>query len=234
MAILVVAGFLVERAHTAKDRSQIKDQEFWLNDARTKHEEYMKSFLEDQVWGCLHHLALACGEADAEERAKRTVRARSAILESAVRIVGEGAARGVSANLYRMTTDNDGKPLMVPEDGGSAGRKPSSHRVFPLGHPTMEYTLRRETQFVESYDGPEPYETYMTAAVHTGPAHIYGVLTVDCLKTGELRADVDGPRMEMLALMLAITYRYDLAHNVVTKAAAARRARQYDDMWDDA
>jgi hypothetical protein len=51
-----------------------------------------------------------------------------------------------------------------------------------------------------------PYKTYLTHPVSIGVAHIYGVLTVDCLEVADLDPVVDIPMVAVLSTLIALTY----------------------------
>jgi len=103
---------------------------------------------------------------------------------------------------------------MRPEDFGSTGRSGESARIFRPEDETMVATLLGQSRFIEntySELGPEEaaqlsYETFGTTPVGSPNGTIWGVLTVDAPKTGDLDRVRDMALMNVFASLIAVTY----------------------------
>ncbi|EHK82126.1 hypothetical protein [Rhodococcus pyridinivorans] len=156
--------------------------------------------LEHRIGPLLLQVLKVIATADPIDRKDRASSARTAILTlAAADVIGdkEAVAR---LNLFKIW--GEGEELeMRPEPFCSAGRgTKESSRVFEAADDTTRVTLEGDSRFVESVRdvlGDEeaaklPYETFATTPVGApGPqSRIWGVLTADALKSGELRNDV--------------------------------------------
>jgi len=92
------------------------------------------------------------------------------------------------------------------------GRGDQSQRVFTAGNDIYDRTLANQYKFVSSINSETvveeglPYRTYLTHPVSIGPDHVFGVLTVDSLKEGDLDEVVDIPMVAVLSSLIALTY----------------------------
>jgi hypothetical protein len=114
-------------------------------------------------------------------------------------------------NLFRLAPD---RQQMTLEDFGSTGRSGESSRVFGPGDETMVATLQGQSRFIhntyEELGAPEAkqlsYETFATTPVGSANGTIWGVLTVDAPKTGDLDPHRDMALMNVFAGLIAVTY----------------------------
>lgn len=170
--------------------------------------EYIDFLCRDRLNLLLHKLSECFTSTIAHERQAKIATARTAILHATPDLVGN-SDKGTRANIFRLTEDENGE-VMEPE--ASWGRGPRSIREFRPDSETFKAAKRKESRFVavtdpDSSDEKLDYETYLTYPIEDGTGQLYGLLTVDCLKVGELAMNPDRGKMSVLAAMLALTYR---------------------------
>lgn len=160
-----------------------------------------QSLIDGQLSPVLQLLAELVATEDAERRRETAGEVRSAVVVAASIIVGSANVR---ANLFETEPDGDAH-CMKPRLFHGRGQK--SLRVFRPGDPTMDKTLAGQYRFVSQVDPAHglAYETYLTHPITDG-THIYGVLTVDALHTGDLSEERDINIVRVLATIAAIAY----------------------------
>lgn len=232
MALLLGYAYLVDCAHGRQVRRDQETREAWIAKATEEHQADLKVLLRDQIRAVLLKVAAAVACSDPTERQTLARVARHAALSAAVSMVGRVAKDGTRANLFVLNHTGRG-PTMKLETSGFAGRGEESDRVFTTESETLQKTLMGKARFVEKTSDPSlAYETYMTHPVMLNRDRIHGVLTVDCLRTGDLSKTVDGPPMSVLATLIAITYECELVQMAPTATPGGATVQlQDEDIW---
>jgi hypothetical protein len=200
-AILLAAARSIERLRT-RDIVERVSNEF---------REDRQNLLGNQLTNLIQLVAEAIAQPDPMQRLQVIGSARGALIGAAANLVGRKTAAGtVRANLFELQPDGRS---MVLGAGGFSGRGVRSDRVFLPGDRTFDLTVVEQSRFVRSvkdeligHERNLPYETFLTYPVSIGRKRIYGVLTVDSMKTGDLDSAEDHPMMAILTALLAITY----------------------------
>lgn len=179
--------------------------------------QYYNNLLENQLTNLIQLVAEAIAEQEPGQRASLISGARAALIQATPNLVGRNSAANTTrANLF--VTSPDGTE-MRRAPGGFAGRGRRSIRVFSAGDRTFELIRVEQSRFVQSCKDelrPETaagleYETFLAFPVSIGRERIYGVLTVDSPRAGDLDDTEDRPLMAILAGLLAITYECEKA-----------------------
>lgn len=187
-----------ELEHAARQASDLKDEE-WA--------KYVDHLCYDRLNPLLRTISECFTSTITSERKAMIMVARTAIVVAAADLVGN-SDQGTRANIFKLTEDNDGE-VMLPENYWGRGRK--STREFRPDSEAFKAAKRKESRFVSVTDPDESdekldYETYLTYPIEDGMGRLYGLLTVDCLKAGELAMQPDRGKMSVLAAMLGVTY----------------------------
>lgn len=232
MALCLLYAYLVDCAHDRQAKREEGSRDAWIARATQEHQTDIKVLLRDQIRAVLLKVAAAVACADPTERQTLARVARHAALSAAVNMVGRAAQDGTRANLFALNYTARG-PVMKLETSGFAGRGEESDREFTAGSETMQWTLGGKARFVEKTSDPTlAYETYMTHPVMLNRDRVHGVLTVDCLRTGDLSKEVDGPPMSVLATLIAITYECELVQMAPSVATSTVTVQSRDeDIW---
>lgn len=213
IVVMVMAAILsvciVAARHERADRSKTHDLSM-----ATQVDQRWQLILRDRIGSLLLQVVKVVNTEDPLERRNLASSARSSILALASADAIGTQNSGVRMNLFRLSPDEQ---QMTPEDLGSFGRSGVSSRIFTLDDETMLATLSGQSRFIENtYKelGAEEakqlsYETFATAPVGSiGAANgtIWGVLTVDAPKTGDLNKARDTALMNVFAGLIAVTY----------------------------
>ena len=177
----------------------------------TRIGERWQLITRDRIGVLLLQVGKVVNTDDPADRRNLAASARASILAlaSADAIGAQGG--GVRMNLFRLNGD---RTQMTPEDFGSTGRSGVSTWVFGLDDETMTATLQGESRFVhntyaelgQAEASQLEYETFATTPVGAPNGTIWGVLTVDAPKTGDLDRHRDMPLMNVFAGLIAVTY----------------------------
>lgn len=186
--------------------------------ARHSREKKLSAFIRDEIhWlfderlsPLLQQMAEVVATHNKTDRCNLAAMLRSSAVAAAADLVGRTAPNGTRANLFRLRETSHGFRMRL-EPGCCAGRGDKSSRVFDESHPTMTLTLANKYRFVPSVselpNGDDlKYETFMTCPVSALDSRIWGTLTVDCLKAGQLTLEDDLPVMQVLAAIIAVSY----------------------------
>lgn len=119
--------------------------------------------------------------------------ARSMIISHVRHLIGPEL--GTNVNLF--VVHEDGERLIPSDKPCPAMPDGLSHRVFTKEDETFEKAMAGESRFVESADENLEYETFITAPIAMGSC-LYGLLTVDSPKTGDL-TEIDTNLMILFA-----------------------------------
>jgi len=187
-----------EMETAARQASDIKDEE-WA--------KYVDHLCYDRLNILLHAISECFTSTITSERSANIKSARTAIVHATADLVGN-SDQGTRANIFKLTEDDEGE-VMLPEKYWGRGRK--SVREFRPNSETFKAAKRKESRFVSVADPDDSdekldYETYLTYPIEDGTGQLYGLLTVDCLKAGELAIEPDRGKMSVLAAMLGLTY----------------------------
>ena len=168
---------------------------------RLREAEESQSVIDGQLSPVLQLLAELVATDDADKRRETAGEVRSAVVVAASIIVGSANVR---ANLFE-TEPEAGGHCMRPKLFHGRGQK--SQRVFRPGDPTMDKALAAQYRFVDQVDPDQglAYETFLTHPITDG-THVYGVLTVDAPRTGDLSEERDINIVRVLATIAAISY----------------------------
>lgn len=201
VAVLALAiGSTVIREHLRK-RREAADVDERVNASRRRYQ-----ILDEELSPLLQLLAETMATADPTVRKSLAEGLRRSVVSAAASLVGENVTMGTRANLFRLRDDGSER-IMKLEPACFSGRGDKSRRVFSGGDETMRETLLNRYRFVEREpDTSLKYETYLTYPVSSTDDRIHGVLTVDCLRTGDLSEDDDVPAMRVLAAIAACAY----------------------------
>lgn len=199
-AIVVIAALSALLLSLAREYRREKMEQA-LNQRRIRADEENQSLIDGQLSPVLQLVAELVATQDPVRRRTTAGEVRSALVVAASAIVGSANVR---ANLFEMEYVG-GEPCMRPRLFHGRGQK--SQRVFKPGDPTMDRTLAGQYRFVSQVDPGQglPYETYLTHPITDG-SHVYGVLTVDALRTGDLIEDRDVNIVRVLATIAATAY----------------------------
>lgn len=201
--IILGAGVHAARQYVARQRRRDERRK----QIRRRNER--SSLLRHDLKPLIMAVESALLEREPDVRRERLRQARNTIVCSTSNLVGpEGS--GTRANLFKREGKKAGHRKYRLEAGMFHGRGDQSTRVFEEDHPTVLASLAGEQRFVRQTDEDDSnleYETYLTSPVlspETG--YLYGILTVDCLQSGDLVKERDAPMMEILAALVALTY----------------------------
>ena len=187
------AADVVDRANASRRRYQILDKE---------------------LSPLLQLLAETMATSDESVRKSLAESLRHSVVSAAASLVGENVTMGTRANLFRLH-DESGERTMKLEPACFSGRGDKSRRVFTDADETMRETMRNKYRFVERVaDTSLKYETYLTYPVSSTDDRIHGVLTVDCLRSGDLSEEDDVPAMRVLAAIAACAYECEQQPNL--------------------
>lgn len=208
-----VLGVLFHLAfHSTQTAKRLHDQR--QVDAATAKERFLyTNVIGHDLRYLIHVVAEAASTEDRPQRQALAAIARQSIICATSKMVGRDATEGTRANLFRLS-GAPGSRVMTLEPNGFYGRGDVSHRIYreDAGDVTFDRTMENKVRFVPSVQDEYgsslglPYETFLTHPVSIGSERILGVLTVDCLKTGQLDEDLDVPVMAVLSTLIAITY----------------------------
>ncbi|PVA39690.1 Uncharacterised protein [Mycobacteroides abscessus subsp. massiliense] len=173
-------------------------------------DERWQLIIRDRIGALLLQVVKVVNTEDPAERRNLASSARSAILALAS-ADAIGIRVGVRMNLFRLSPD---RAQMTPVELGSMGRSGESSRVFTMDDETMVATLNGQSRFIENTRkelGADEakqlsYETFATSPVGSANGTIWGVLTVDAPKTGDLDKARDMALMNVFAGLIAVTY----------------------------
>ena len=172
---------------------------------RKQETAQLQVVLDKGLGPLVQSLAHLCTVSSRPERRTRAAQIRVAVAAAAASLVGT-SAEGTRANLFRLRETPEGR-VMELDTNCWAGRGDKSRRRFTDEHETMKKTLANETRFVAKVaDESLNYETYFTHPIAGSDEKIFGVLTVDSLRSGELDEETDLPAMRLLAALAACTY----------------------------
>lgn len=210
-AIAIVAFLLgmcifIARAERAKYMKRIE-----VSGAEAKDREWL-SILEDRVHPLLLQVVRVVATEDPVTRRDRASSARTAIVNLAAADVIGPSERVARLNLFKI--HGTGSSLtMETEPFCSSGRGKASDRSFKHDDDTTVVTLQGGSRFVhcvkDELDDPEEdlaYDTFATTAVGVPDGQIWGALTADCVRSGELDEARDVTLMGIFAAMIAVTY----------------------------
>jgi hypothetical protein len=174
-------------------------------------DERWQLITRDRIGVLLLQVGKVVNTDDPQDRRNLAASARASILALAsADAIGTQGGR-VRMNLFRMAPDMQ---QMTPEDFGSTGRSGESSRVFGPDTETLVATLRGQSRFIHNtYKelGKKEaqqlsYETFATTPVGSANGTIWGVLTVDAPKTGDLDPHRDMALLNVFAGLIAVTY----------------------------
>jgi hypothetical protein len=221
--VSLVASSLIAWAHQRYRRlreAQAAQLQGDLNSLRQSiADEYQNDLaylLDDRLKLLTYLVADAFCKTPKPTRVRAAGEARTAIMCMTSDVVGRSALQGTRANLFWLSTEGDERVMKLASGVSAAGRGDQSARVFRENSETMKATLKRQPRFEEQTNGvdedgnPIRYATYATHPVAERTGKIWGVLTVDCLRTGDLQEKVDVPMMAILSTLIAMTYRCEL------------------------
>lgn len=174
--------------------------------------------LDKDLSPLLQLLAEAIGTKDTAKRSEYAARVRQGVVIAASVIVAPNVKTGTRANLFR----RDGDEMRL-EPGCFSGRGDKSKRVFKKTHETTKQAMKNQFRFVKDVDDPAlKYGTYLTYPVASADDRILGVLTVDCLTSGDLSED-DLPAMCVLAAIAAAAYECETPLNLAHRNGDAAK-----------
>lgn len=206
--VIFVIAAAVGVARESKAAAERSEQTDWIKNAETEHKEAIQNLLGNQLHNLIHLVAEPLTTRDAQMRKTQSAQARVSIICAAAAMVGRSA--GTRANLFRLSDD---RAKMEREPNGFSGRGDQSNREFHVGDETFDKVLDNRVRWVPSVAASAAlqaqnlrYETFLVHPVSIGQGHVYGALTVDCLKEGDLDYDVDVPMMAVLSTLIAMTY----------------------------
>ncbi|AKJ72303.1 hypothetical protein BH787_gp45 [Gordonia phage GMA4] len=170
--------------------------------------EYWLTLIEDRIASPQAQVLKAVATDDAETRKVLAANARTALLSLACAdVLGTEGAR-VRVNLFELQEDGVFRCVMPP-----AGRGGCSTREFTPDTETYMATMAGDARFIGNVAEEIPeeaeslaYETFATVPVGSSDMKIWGVLTADAPKTGELREDFDIPLMQVYAGLIGIAF----------------------------
>jgi hypothetical protein len=174
-------------------------------------DERWQLITRDRIGALLSQVGKVVDTKESQERRNLASSARAAILAVASADAIGSRDGGVRMNLFRLSEDRN---QMAPEHLGSTGRSDESTRVFGPDDETMVVTLQGKSRFIESTYaelGEDEavglsYETFATTPVGSANGTIWGVLTVDAQRTGDLDRHRDMALLNVFAGLIAVTY----------------------------
>jgi hypothetical protein len=199
IVVIAAAGALLlslAREHRSQKLQQAIDRR------RIRADEKNQSVIDGQLSPVLQLVAELIATENPATRRTTAGEVRSALVVAASVIVGSANVR---ANLFELEYVGGVPSCMRPRLFHGRGQK--SQRVFRPGDPTMERTLAGQYRFVSQVDPGMglAYETYLTHPITDGTT-VYGVLTVDAPRTGDLSEDRDINIVRVLATITATAY----------------------------
>lgn len=198
LLLAVTSTFIRERLRRQRETADADDR---ATLARRRYQ-----ILDKELSPLLQLLAETMATSDPTVRKRLAEGLRHSVVSAAASLVGENVTEGTRANLFRLH-EGDGVRKMKLEPSCFSGRGDKSRRVFVEGDETMRETLRNKFRFVKQVtDTSLKYKTYLTYPVSSTDDRIHGVLTVDCLNTGDLSSEDDVPAMRVLAAIAACAY----------------------------
>ena len=212
-------GWAHHRYRTLRE-SQAAQLQRDLNDLRQSiADEYQSDLaylLDDRLKLLTYLVADALCQTGKTARVRRAGEARTAIMCMTSDVVGRSALQGTRANLFVLTAEGEERVMKLAPGMSMAGRGDESTRVFRENSETMRATLHRQPRFVAQTGGVDEdgtairYATYATHPVAERAGKIWGALTVDCVRSGDLLERVDIPMMAILSTLIAMTYRCEI------------------------
>lgn len=199
-AVTAVSAVIALLLSLAREHRREK-MEGAINQRRIQAAEENQSLIDGQLSPVLQLVAELVATSDPDRRRTTAGEVRSALVVAASVIVGSANVR---ANLFEMEPEGDGF-CMRPRLFHGRGQK--SQRIFRSGDPTMDKTIAGEYRFVSQVrpDQGLAYETYLTHPITDGST-VYGVLTVDAPRTGDLSEERDINIVRVLATIAATSY----------------------------
>lgn len=193
--VLLVLGLFALLARRQEDSLAIERAKIlWL------------STLDRQISTQLQMLAELANTEQPDEVAKLASKVRLAAVAATAALCGSDGATGTRANLFRLQPYKEGLEMCL-EPGAWGGRGDRSTRRFRHDDETMRYTLRDDFRFEPQVsDRRLAYETFLTFPVSEGPESVFGVLTIDCPRSGDISVAEDIRIMRSMAAIIALAY----------------------------
>jgi hypothetical protein len=198
LLLAITSTFIRERLRKRRETADAEDR------ATLSRRRYQ--ILDKELSPLLQLLAETMATSDPATRKSLAGSLRHSVVSAAASLVGENVTEGTRANLFRLHEEG-GVRTMKLEPSCFSGRGDKSRRVFVDGDETMHETMRNQYRFVKSEaDTSLMYGTYLTYPVSSTDVRVHGVLTVDCLRPGDLSKEDDVPAMRVLAAIAACAY----------------------------